>query len=186
METVNEASTDKKRKKVLELTDKQRERFDKCWNVYPRKVNKGEAELSWAQLDPNDELTEKIYNSILDQNRDRGTKFISKEDKKFIKHFSSWLRAKGWVYESENDGELVSLKRSEKICACGGKVWSTHEGKPICAKCYDAIFHSDFNKKVYENLCKHGLGKLKDETKEQWMERIKQAGRRGLKKVAQR
>lgn len=169
-------------KKVVELNEKQRERFDKCWNVYPRKVNKGEAELSWGQIDPDDKLTEKIYESILSQNRDRGTKFLTKDEKKFIKHFSSWLRAKGWVYESENEGELVSLRKGEGHCACGQTGKIKHQDKLLCIKCYDKAVHPEFNKSVYENLCKRGLGKRTDETKEEYLIRMKTEATQALRK----
>lgn len=163
-------------RKIVELTEIQRARFDKCWEIYPRKIAKGEAEIAWCQLDPDDELTEKIYESILAQNRDRGTKRLSKDEKKFIKHFSSWLRAKGWVYESERDGEFASDRR-EILCACGKQGVAKIGDKHYCTPCYDNKAHPNFKREVYENLCKHGLGKLKTETKEEWLARMKQLGR---------
>lgn len=169
------------RTKIIELTEIQRTRFDKCWNVYARKVNKGEAEIAWGQIDPDDKLTETIYDSILAQNRDRGTKFISKEDKKFIKHFSSWLRAKGWVYENDSDGEHATEK-SGTPCQCGkdGKVHVA--GKYYCTPCYDSKAHPNFKRQVYDDLCKRGMGKLKTETREEWLARIKNWGRQVIAK----
>lgn len=173
------------RTKVTELTDTQRLRFDKCWNVYPRKVNKGEAEIAWAQIDPDDELTEKIFDSILLQNKERGTKFISKEDKKFIKHFASWLRAKGWVFESETSGELSEQKRDKTKCRCGGDVyWRQKEnGVELCIKCYDKYLHGDDKRRIYDHLCSLGLGKLKDETKQEWVARLRQNARQAFKRI---
>lgn len=173
------------RTKVTELTEPQRLRFDKCWNVYPRKVNKGEAEIAWAQIDPDEKLTETIYDSILLQNKERGTKFISKEDKKFIKHFASWLRAKGWVFEAETNGELSTETRAEKSCGCGGKVcWKSQEsGEELCIKCYDKRLHGDEKRKIYDHLCSIGLGKRKDETKQEWIARLRQNARQAFKRI---
>ena len=172
-------------KRIAELTETQRLRFDKCWNVYPRKVNKGEAEIAWAQIDPDDELTEKIYDSILLQNRERGTKFISKEDKKFIKHFASWLRAKGWVFEAETNGEFSTETRAEKTCACGGKICWKHQesGEGLCIKCYDERLHANEKRKIYDHLCSIGLGKLKDESKQEWVARLRQNARQAFKRI---
>lgn len=173
------------RTKVTELTETQRLRFDKCWNVYPRKVNKGEAEIAWAQIDPDEELTEKIFDSILLQNKERGTKFLSKEDKKFIKHFASWLRAKGWVFEAETSGELSTDTKAEKTCACGGKICWKHQesGEELCIKCYDQKYHPEEKRKIYDHLCSIGLGKLKDETKQEWIARLRQNARQAFKRI---
>lgn len=166
----------------VELNEKQRARFDKCWEVYPRKVEKGEAEIAWVQLDPDETLTDQIFHSILAQNKDRGSKRLSKEDKKFIKHFSSWIRARGWVYESERDGDYVTNQKQERLCECGKKMVWTNGERSLCTECYDKAFHPDFKAKLYQLLCERGLGKLKTETREEWLIRMKAHGRRVVSK----
>ncbi len=168
-------------RKIVELTDVQRKRFDKWWEVYPRKIAKGEAEIAWGQIDPDDKLSETIYESILAQNRDRGSKSLSKEEKKFLKHFSSWLRAKGWVYESERDGEYAKEKKNYQ-CFCGKEAVVRVAAKYFCMPCYDEKAHPEFKRKIYEQLCSKGLGKLKTETKQEWLARMKLMGRQAIAK----
>jgi hypothetical protein len=169
-------------RKNVELSEVQRERFDKCWEIYPRKVEKGEAEIAWHQLDPDEKLTLQIHEAILVQNRERGTKRLSKDDRKFIKHFSSWIRARGWVYELERDGEYASNKKEPRPCKCGGKVCWTNGNEGLCIKCYDNKFHPDFKRKIYDTLCQHNLGKLRTETREEWINRMKKLGRETIAK----
>jgi len=100
---VSHSKTRKRAKKTL--TSVQQARFDKFWAVWPNKVSKGQAEATWAKLDPDDELTEKII---------EGVKRAMKYDKRFqpggfTPHASTWLNAKGWEDEyhvpgGESDG----------------------------------------------------------------------------------
>lgn len=90
---VSHSKTQKRTRKTL--TSIQKARFDEFWEVWPYKVSKGQAETTWAKLDPDDELTEKII---------EGVKRAIKYDRRFQPggykpHPSTWLNAKGWEDE---------------------------------------------------------------------------------------
>src|SRR4051812_20948495 len=99
-EELREEVSRRKQRRIVELTQTQRARFDKCWNVYVKKDGKGQAEITWAKYDFDDAMTETIFSGILEYNRIKNTKYMTKENKKFIPHFSTWLNDKGWVFES--------------------------------------------------------------------------------------
>ena len=145
-------------RKPVKLTDVQQARFDKCWAVYPRKGStKGEAVIAWSQLDPDDELTETIFQSILQQNRERGSKFLTKEQKKFIKHFSSWLRSMSWMYESEKDGELYEDKLTRTCKVCSNEQVTFLE---LCGVCYEKEIRPQIKPSLAEIIYQERLVKI--------------------------
>ena len=92
-------SKTRKRRKKTELSATQRVLFDKFWSIWPNKVSKGQAETTWAKLDPNEEFTETII---------AGVKRAMQHDRRFIggftPHASTWLNAKGWLDEFGTKG----------------------------------------------------------------------------------
>lgn len=95
---VSPSKTRNPRKKA-ELTAAQRITFDRFWDLWPNKVSKGQAEIVWAKLDPEDELVEVII---------AGVKRAIKRDKRFLDgytpHPATWLNAKGWLDEFSSEG----------------------------------------------------------------------------------
>ena len=67
--------------------------FAEFYAAYPRKMGKGQAEKTWAKLAPSPELRKQIMQGAarLAASVERGA-----QDKKFTKHPSTWLNAKGW------------------------------------------------------------------------------------------
>jgi hypothetical protein len=78
----------------------QDERFQKFWNEYPRKVAKGEAEKAWGQINPSQDLLDKIIANIKLGKESWDWK---KDGGQFIPYPASWLRAKGWENEYRKD-----------------------------------------------------------------------------------
>lgn len=69
--------------------------FDVFWKAYPRKKNKGHAEITWSKIKPSKELQRKILSAIEKQ---KNAKMIARGDE-FTPHPSTWLNAKAWENE---------------------------------------------------------------------------------------
>lgn len=95
---VSPSKTRKVRKKT-ELSATQRIRFDKFWSIWPNKVSRGQAETTWAKLDPDEKFTEEIIAGVK-----RTMKYDRRFTDGFMPHASTWLNAKGWLDEFEIKG----------------------------------------------------------------------------------
>ncbi len=95
---VSPSKTRNSRKKP-ELTVNQRASFDRFWELWPNKVSKGQAEITWAKIDPDEEFVEVIIAGVMR---------AKKQDKRFLggytPHASTWLNAKGWLDEFSGEG----------------------------------------------------------------------------------
>lgn len=72
--------------------------FETFWELYPRRVAKGQARRAWARLRPNAELRGRIYDGVRRSAaywNDQGT------EKQFIPHPATWLNAERWEDELE-------------------------------------------------------------------------------------
>jgi len=81
--------------------------FDACWEVYPKKVSKGQAKKTWSKLKPDEELYRKIHAAILVQRELPKWK----EDKQFIPHFSTWLNAERWEDEVSAEETMTEAEQ---------------------------------------------------------------------------
>lgn len=73
-----------------------KESFDKFWNVYPRKVSKGNAEKWFIKNKP----TEELVNAMIDKiSLLKNTEQWKKNNGQFIPYPTTWLNAKGWEDE---------------------------------------------------------------------------------------
>lgn len=97
-----------------ELTREQAERFSRFWQCYPRKVAKGEARKAWRQIDPDDELTERICSAL---DLARQTEQWRREGGRFIPHPATWLRREGWEDQLEPEVECLGTGESERVSA---------------------------------------------------------------------
>ena len=98
---VSHSKTQKRTKKTLSLV--QKARFDRFWTVWPHKVSKGQAEITWGKLDPDDDLTGKIIEGVR-----RAIKYDRRfQPGGFMPHASTWLNAKGWEDEHQEQGPSV-------------------------------------------------------------------------------
>ncbi len=104
---VSHSKTRTPRKKA-ELTKEQRISFDRFWDIWPNKVSKGQAEITWARINPNNEFVEVIIS---------GVKRALKLDKRFLggytPHPSTWLNAKGWLDELGEGGANNGADKSD-------------------------------------------------------------------------
>lgn len=88
-----------RRRKPTSLTKAQEERFNRFWEVYPRKQKLGEAEAAWAKIDPDDALTERIITGVL--------ACIEKDyrfrEERYTPLPASWLNDKEWANQYGGD-----------------------------------------------------------------------------------
>lgn len=77
--------------------------FEQFWSVYPKKKNKGKAELAFAKLAMDDELLQTILQAVEVASQSDDWR---KSNGQFIPHPSSWLNARGWEDESPGGGGL--------------------------------------------------------------------------------
>ena len=92
--------TTAKRKSILTVA--QQALFEKFYSAYPKKVDRATAERAWAKIDPqpDDEFTEKIIQAV-----EAARKYDSRfREKQYIPNPASWLNAKGYLNEYEQEG----------------------------------------------------------------------------------
>lgn len=81
--------------------------FNKFWDAYPKKRDKGRVEKWFTQHKPTEELVELMIKQI---ERLKDTEQWKKDNGQFIPYPSTWLNAKSWEDEFETDTE-----REERI-----------------------------------------------------------------------
>ena len=79
---------------VQEVISLSESRFNKFWELYPRKEGKGAAKAKFIKLNPNKELFDKIMSSVQD-NIDRNPQW-QKQNGQFIPHPTTWLNQGRW------------------------------------------------------------------------------------------
>jgi hypothetical protein len=80
------------------MSKKQENYFDQFWSVYPRKKSKGQAERTWVKLNPNEQLLASMIATI---ERAKTSVEWTSGGGQFIPYPSTWLNAKGWEDEIE-------------------------------------------------------------------------------------
>lgn len=156
--------------------------FERFWSAYPRKVARGAAQKAWEKLKPDEQLAETMILAIDAQKRHRrktedANDKLPEKQRQFLapwKHPATWINQQCWLDEIPSTTEARTVDKRK--CNCGTHAVWIRGNESLCTKCYDTKFHPDFKRQVYDTLCKHNLGKLKDETPEQWRERIKLHG----------
>jgi len=91
-------SPPKRGKRRSELTKREQERFDRFWQAYPRKVQKGRAEKAFKKIAPDDDLVDSMIDKIEQAKR---TRQWQEEGGRYIPHPATWLNARGWEDEYE-------------------------------------------------------------------------------------
>lgn len=74
--------------------------FDKFWNAYPKKVSKGNAEKWFVKNRPSEELVNEMIEKL---NILKKTDQWTKDNGQYIPYPSTWLNAKGWEDEVEEE-----------------------------------------------------------------------------------
>ena len=101
-------------KKPIALSAEQRERFEVFWKLWPKKVSKGQAEITWGKLHPDKELLDKILAGV-ERAKKMDRRFQTVE---FTPHASTWLNDRGWEDEyassqSSQSGDAPSYDLEE-------------------------------------------------------------------------
>ena len=94
------SKTPAKRKSTLTVA--QQALFEKFYAAYPKKVDRATAERAWAKIDPqpDEEFTQKVIQAV-----EAARKYDSRfREKQFIPNPASWLNAKGYLNEYEQEG----------------------------------------------------------------------------------
>lgn len=68
-------------------------RFEKFWEVYPKKRSKGQAEKAWFKIRPNEQLHDRILKAL---ERAKTSADWKKKNGEFIPYPATWLNARGW------------------------------------------------------------------------------------------
>jgi DNA-binding MarR family transcriptional regulator len=76
------------------------ELFARFWAAYPKKLSKGQAERTFAQLKPNEQLLTEI---LLGLQRAMTSDSRFAGEKRYTPNASTWLNAKGWQDEHDQD-----------------------------------------------------------------------------------
>ena len=79
--------------------------FNIFWKAYPKKKSKGQAENTWNKIKPTVKLLALMLEGI---ERAKKSPDWKKENGAYIPHPSTWLNAKGW--EDEVEEELIEFK----------------------------------------------------------------------------
>lgn len=150
--------------------------------VYQNTTNVERGRKVLHRYQPSDEILETIYEFVLADNRARyraqqkGDFYPNPPNCYTFFHESRWMDKLTQPYEKKEAVHRCNF------CSTETKNLYPIEGKLGCIKCYDEKKHPDFNRKVYQNLCDMGLGKLKTETREEWLARMKKLGREVIAK----
>ena len=97
------------------LSAEQYERFQRLYNLQPKKSSPGDAAKAFKSLNPDDELLEKMCLAMDAQNRyhrEKGT------DIHFRKALGPWIRQYCWEDEIGSHAKLRE-EREQKTCHCG-------------------------------------------------------------------
>jgi len=76
--------------------NKKESKFDRFWNIYPKKKSKGQAEKAWLKINPSEQLLEIIISKI---EQAKTSQDWLKDNGQYIPHPATWLNAKGWEDE---------------------------------------------------------------------------------------
>jgi len=76
-----------------DLINKYTEDFENFWEVYPKKIGKGEAFKAWRKIKPSQVLQQKIIESVYNQSKSE--QWI-KDKGQFVPNPSTWLNQERW------------------------------------------------------------------------------------------
>lgn len=104
------------------------EGFEEAWEIYPRKVGKGDARRAWLKVRPNAALRARILAAIRRMSR---CEQWTKNGGQYIPHFSTFLNREGW--EDQPDIALPAAPARQIVrCSvegCRGEAAAVWGGK---------------------------------------------------------
>lgn len=89
-----------------------KDRFERFWASYPRKVGKGAAWRKWVQLRPDDALVDRMVQAL---DRQRQQPQWVKDGGEFIPHPTTWLNREGWLDEVVGNQSEIKQKVLRRI-----------------------------------------------------------------------
>lgn len=84
------------KRKEIHKEKKSDERFDELWKAYPKHVNKAKAKEKFEKMKVDDELFQKMLDSI---ERFKQTDNWKKDNGQFVPHLTTWLNQQRWEDE---------------------------------------------------------------------------------------
>lgn len=105
------------RKKSQTLTPEQMTRFERWYSVFPRKVNRAKAEEKWAEIDPDDDLTDVMVSKTEEWS---ASPDWTKNGGQYVPHPATWLHNKRWTdgspsQASDAPGSLRDVSRTRPL-----------------------------------------------------------------------
>lgn len=157
---------------------------EQFWPLYPSDLahdKKGPKNLALEELrklKTNEDTRLKIMQALVAQvNHDRALLRKGQEPDR-------WPHARAWLHQRRFDNEVEGARQKpvrEDKCGCGAWARVTApNGKRMCEPCYLKIAPIDHLRDYYRE---HGLAQRKDETRDQWINRLKQIAREGLRRM---
>ncbi|WP_222863945.1 replication protein [Pigmentiphaga aceris] len=104
----------------LMMSDTLKDRFDRFWQAYPRKVDKQDARDAFARLMPDEALLDLMLESIR-----RSTAAGLWSDVKYVKHASTWLNSACWEDEVQCEYDAAAVEVIEAYNAALGEQLGT-------------------------------------------------------------
>ncbi|OPZ65922.1 MAG: hypothetical protein BWY85_00281 [Firmicutes bacterium ADurb.Bin506] len=90
-----------RRRKPSTLTKTQEARFNRFWDIYPRKVSIGDAEKAWGKIAPDEKLLETILAAV-----ETAKRFDSRfREIRYTPHPATWLNGKEWANQYDGPEE---------------------------------------------------------------------------------
>ena len=122
----NQANAFNKNKNKNKETDKEEELFERFWSAYPRKVGKPDARKKFQALKPDEDLVEKMIESInIWKPTDQW------QDERFIPHPATWLHQRRWEDEPPKSSKTY---------------------KPVSAQGYNQRSYEDMEQEAMERM----------------------------------
>ena len=92
------------------------QRFDKFWEIYPKKKDKAKARKKWLKLKPDDEMFNKIITAVKEQAQ---SDQWQKDDGQYIPYPSTWLNGERWNDEIKKAVHITPPPKEEEYKPVG-------------------------------------------------------------------
>lgn len=97
------------------------DRFNRFWEIWPKKVAREAARKAWMKLKPDEELAAQIVEAV--ESQKRSSQWI-KDNGQFIPHAATWLNGRRWEDELPSSGGTRAINESRGERDRCGSEWS--------------------------------------------------------------
>lgn len=132
---------------------------------------------------PTDEILEQITGWVIADNRAR---YLFRKNNRFYRpacNVYSFFNDSRWHDEIPSLNDDDRPQGQKQICECGQEGKYRYMEQLYCITCYDKKAHPNFKREVYNRLVERGLGKKVDETREQYLGRLRTTGMQSLARI---